>query len=842
MNPELTKIIEDYLNGDLSANDKLAFEQKMAENEKLRSEVDFHRNIHEAAKRLALKSTISSTAKNYHLLRNLIISGAVILTLAIATGIFYVVKNTDSNVEIPVEQQRELEQVFDAQAPIDLLPTQYFQWQGNDTVFRSPKGVLISVPKGAFLQNGKPYEKPILVQYQEAIDVQDIVKSGLSTMSGDQLLETQGMFGLQAFTTDKKRLDVNPKIGVYMQVPVDEAKKGMMLFEGVKSKEGVIDWQNPQKLQKLPTLADMNDLDFYPPNYEKTLNELKMKTDKKFRDSVYLSLEEFGGNTTEIQKEETGKNLFVSKCSVCHSLGKNSTGPNLAGVRQKWREIDETGQLLYSWMKDADKTTTNSKGNQVAFIHTVNQFSPTATKHSFVSKNEIDKILDFVDNSKKPSPLARKLTPDESMLIYKRNVPIDKNMTLEEALWLEMLTGKKYTNGIQKEETKIFTDSSIVIYESSIAEEIDCKFLPPSNVLAFWKPTFNNTNLSTRDFERRMQAIHATCDPAVLKLYTTNLNLPLSEIDAKVVKMGYPQFQRFADEQIGKLDVSNAHLLNLQQFYDKSREALRKSAAEITANRKKNEKAWDYKTNEVRQQESERSTERNSKNLREEMELNTESVYRQLGKKRPELGPSVGFTITSNVAVYNIDRFVVEQTISRTSGKIIDIGTGNSAKLTYEKMKLQVENQTSFARAFVYLFPNKLSSYHRITPTNGCFEYTLNQEFSYDLAIVAYKDDGYYFYSKKFITATDLGTIKLESISETKLNATLASMNSSKAIKSDDISQEIAWLLREKADYVVQKKRKLDWQLRMKLAEVCFPCMGFGSEMEEPNEVDEIAF
>ncbi|TXI84875.1 MAG: hypothetical protein E6Q37_07550 [Crocinitomicaceae bacterium] len=706
MNPELTKIIEDYLNGDLSASDASVFEQKMAENGKLRNEVDFQRNIHEAAKRLALKSQISSTAKNYHVLRNLIISGAVILTLAIATGVFYVLKNTDKKVEIPVEQQREMKQLLDAQAPIDLLPTQYFQWQGNDTVFRSPRGVLISVPKGAFLENGKPYEKPILVQYQEAVDIQDIVKSGLSTMSGDQLLETQGMFGLQAFTTESKRLDVNPNVGVYMQVPVDEVKKGMLLFEGVKSKEGVVDWQNPQKLQKLPTLADMNELDFYPPNYEKTLNELKMKTEKKFRDSMYLSLEELGEG------------------------------------------IYDTPEMENYW--------------------------------------------DFHESTLKlPSKMGVQL--------------LDKDTIIEQS------------------------DDNDSVTASNEAP----MFIPPSNVLAFWKPTFNNTNLSTRDFESRMQTIHATCDPAVLKLYTTNLNLSLSEIDAKVVKMGYPQFQRFADEQIGKLEVSNAHLLNLQQFYDKSREALRKSAAEITAARKKNEKNWDDKTNEVRREENVRTSVRDTKNRMEEMELNTESVYRQLGKKRPELGPSVGFTITSNVAIYNIDRFVAERTTTRTSGTFFDKETGKTAKLTYEKMKLIVEDQASFARVFVYLFPNKLSSYHRITPKNGSFEYALNQEFSYDLAIVAYKDEGYYFYSKKFITATDLGTLKLDAISETKLDATLTSMNSSKAIKSDDISQDIAWLLHEKADNVVQKKRKLDRELRLRLAEVCFPCMGFERETVE---------
>jgi hypothetical protein len=288
------------------------------------------------------------------------------------------------------------------------------------------------------------------------------------------------------------------------------------------------------------------------------------------------------------------------------------------------------------------------------------------------------------------------------------------------------------------------------------------------------------------------------------------------------------------------LEVSNAHLLNLQQFYDNTREALRKSVAEIATALKKKEKAWDDKTNEIRQQENTRSSERNSKNRIEEMEQNTESFYRQLGKKRPELGPSLGFTITSNVAIYNVDRFVAERTTTRTSGTFFDKETGKTAKLTYEKMKLQVENETSFARVFVYLFPHKLSSYHRITPTNGRFEYALNQEFSYDLAIVAYKDDGYYFYSKKFITATDLGIIQLDAISETKLNATLASMNSSKAIKSGDISQEIAWLLREKADYVVQKKRKLDWELRLRLAEVCFPCVDFSFAVND-SVSDEIS-
>ena len=72
MNPEITKLIEQYLNGELSAADKQVFEQRLAENDQLLNELLLQRQIHEGAKRAAQRESILQTAKQYHFRKKLI--------------------------------------------------------------------------------------------------------------------------------------------------------------------------------------------------------------------------------------------------------------------------------------------------------------------------------------------------------------------------------------------------------------------------------------------------------------------------------------------------------------------------------------------------------------------------------------------------------------------------------------------------------------------------------------------------------------------------------------------------------------------------------------------------
>lgn len=68
------------------------------------------------------------------------------------------------------------------------LKSQYFVIPEEGGTVLSEDGVLISVSKGAFTLNGKPYKEPVTVQFQEALDGSDILQAGLSTTSNGELL------------------------------------------------------------------------------------------------------------------------------------------------------------------------------------------------------------------------------------------------------------------------------------------------------------------------------------------------------------------------------------------------------------------------------------------------------------------------------------------------------------------------------------------------------------------------------------------------------------------------------------------------------------------------------
>lgn len=295
MNPEITKLIEQYLANELSPAEKIAFEKQLAESEALQKEVLKHQTIHQGAKRAATRTKIQQIGKVYHIYKKGITTGIVVAAIVVISSLTYLtyqfINSTSGNFSESKEVKALIEKLSDKGA-IENLASEFFFWTGADSVMISKEGVLLSVPKDAFLLNGKPYNDKAIIQWQEAIDPSTILKSGLSTMADDRLLETQGMFGIQAYTKDGKKLDVNPNVGIYVQAPVDQYKEGMQLFTGEKGKEGIINWINPKPLQKIPVAVDMKDLDFYPKGYEAELDQLKKQKAKKYRDSLYLSFDE----------------------------------------------------------------------------------------------------------------------------------------------------------------------------------------------------------------------------------------------------------------------------------------------------------------------------------------------------------------------------------------------------------------------------------------------------------------------------------------------------------------------------------------------------------------------
>ncbi len=908
MHPELTKIIADYLAGELNEADRKVFEDRLKNDSKLQEEVAFQQTIIEAAKRSSVRTQVQQSAKGFHLQQTAKWSALTVAGIVLMSALTYFIYKNSSSKNADISQFKDLIEQVDKNTLISNLAPEYFAWNGKDTAMLSKNGILISIPESAFLLNGKPYTEPALIQFQEALDAATIVKAGLSTTSNGKLLETQGMFSFKALSKDGELLTINPKTGIYVQVPVDEYKDGMQLFSGVPDKNGIINWVDPKPLSKIPVPIDMAKLNFYPPGYEDSLNAMKLNKSKKFRDSLYLSCEEEVKSSTQNPSNEvkSGKYLFEKKCASCHILNKDGTGPNLANIREIWSKGGAKPNSIYQWVRNWEKAASEDP-----YAQTVSYKTPIASSNfPSLSNSEIDAIFDYVDGEKVKSITKKKINDNKKgtfefhilkhstlsemdnidwnydveylpnneiniiltanlkddwslysnqQLSNKSNAKASTNLQFKPTDGFTLIEDLKYNLEIAQNElptnTPIFTnrtcvfkqklklntnksiDISIVhsfaikngnisrayadnqqlnLHLNSMAQSND-SHIPPSNVLAFWKPKFNNSILATHDFEKRMQAIHGTCNKKVLEVYTKNLNKPMVELDRQVVQMGYSNFEEFATENIGALNPNNPHIKGLQAFYEKGIAALQNEVNNYRQKEAKRREKWDKNVNDERVKETNRTIQRENQAFSEEYNLNHKNVRKQLGR-------TLGAVIYTNASVSNIDRFVLETTLARKTGEFYDKETGKTARIQYNEFSFEVEKPEQYELVYAYLFPSKLNSYQRISGNKGKFSYALNDAILYDLAIVAISEKGYSYFQKSNLNEGNLGTIKLERVSEAKVNASIEQLNSNRITKPMCVADELSWLKTEQQNYVERRNRQNQYLFHERIKKIVFPC------------------
>ncbi|MNV02791.1 hypothetical protein D3C71_930310 [compost metagenome] len=785
MGTNWNQLIERYLNNELSTEGKAAFETELERNAELQKEFELHKLTRELIQRNSLRTLVKKSGKWFHLKKILINSGlALIVAGALATAIYVIATQTNqSETEKPQLLEKSMMEKLDQYLSFDNIDPQYFQFTGESDVFLSESGVLLSLTDESFLLNGKPYEGEAVVQWQEVQNPSEIVKAGLSTMSGDRLLETQGMFSLNAFTPDGKKLELT-KEGVYVQVPVDEVKNGMKLFEGVPQADGKVDWQNPVELERLPKPKPMAEMDLFPPKYEPKLNELKWATEKKKRDSLYLSFEEhlsnqkpvaeiyYATNSNDVRnipvskdpiagfgtpvgaypsdRDLRGKLLFETKCFTCHQAHKDGTGPKLFRVREKWATGGAKEGSIYKWVADwSDAANTDPYARQVAMFSAVgmNRFPELRGKQS-----DIDAIFDYID-----------CLPD---------------------------------NGAEPK-----------------------PHIPPSKVLTIWDKKFDNTLLATQEFEDRMKLIHQTCDEKVFDVYAKNLNEPLWKLDERVVKMGYKQFQALADQRIGKVKLDDAHQKNLNSFYEEAVKIIRERGKKELESTLKKERKWDNELQDERGKEVLRKGLRESANLNEEYGFNLRNVYKQLGV-------TAGFQMHGGGTIVNIDKYVWDATVARQSTLITDPSTGKTAQITYDPLAVEIKESEKYDQLFVYLFSKEINSYQRLDFKEGKLNYNLNGDMNYSAAIVGMNEKGYFYHQINELKAEDLGVISLEKISENEFDKRINILNNHRTDKPMSMKDELKWLFKEQANYVVQKKRRENEAFRAQIRPTIYSCGG----------------
>jgi hypothetical protein len=353
---EIIETIERYLQNQLSPTERTAFEQQLAQSPQLQEQLALQQEIMKGIDRASLRQKVKQAGSRYKLRRNIGRWGSagLIITLTIVALVYYQ-KQTAANRQSPVATNHQSLVVTTPQSAVDtnhpspadtnhhspaiadlpeknetgaknwadadkILPAQQFKLDAAaDTVIETRNGIILSVPANGFLdQDGHPVSGSVDLVVKEALDAATIIKAGLSSRSGGQLLESGGMFYIDA-RKNGMPLSINPANAIYAEIPTDTIKPNMALYHGTRKTDGTIDWTDPHPLNHDLVPVDIHLLDFYPPHYLDSLKKWGYNTtDKKFTDSLYYSLAADYGHPEDVKIGFVTDSSYASTGRLTH--------------------------------------------------------------------------------------------------------------------------------------------------------------------------------------------------------------------------------------------------------------------------------------------------------------------------------------------------------------------------------------------------------------------------------------------------------------------------------------------------------------------------------------------
>lgn len=795
-----TEIIDKYITGQMSSEEKKEFEIQLENNTELKKEFEYQKQILKGIELTGMKTKIKQGLQKGKLKVKTKQWLTGILIVALATSIVLVVKNKTFNTtkeNIRYELNEENKKNW-SEADKQLTP-QLFTIKSNvDTVIETQGGIIVSIPANAFLNNNSPVNGEIELELKEALTPFDIMKSGLSTTSNGKLLETGGMFYINAIQNGKN-LSINQTKGVYVSIPDNNPGKKMMLFDGERLENGQINWINPKPFENKLNTVDILSLNFYPPNFLDSLKQFGYDIkNKHVTDSIYYSFSCWQqqpvqmasesikalsdsvvvSTSNEIAKKDeisissvtcnlitasasktialSGEKLFKQNCAVCHSLDNSKlTGPGMGGVFERVPKGD--------WL----------------------------TK--YIINNE--KLL------KSGDPYANK--------IYKENGKVA--MTVFE--------GQLSEKDVQAIIDYIKNNSFNTEPEF---EEVNCE-IAPSRIHAIWDRKFNNTLLATKEFEERLQAIFKTCNHNILNLYIRNLNKKMYEIDSLAMRISeFPQFTEFYNRHDGGVSINESHMKKLQAYMEEKRKVYEEVASATMKKIYERENIQSIKALREMREHNTSEANRIITVFNQELKINMDNAYKQLGKDQNSMPPPARNYLSSTITTpgwKNVDAYVIESTVNRTTLNYTDKETGKKAIIRYEPFAIKVSDFKQFDRVLAYLIPDKINCFQRMPDSNAVFKENLNELISYGAVVFGFKGDDVYCSSIANAKAGEQ-TVELRKMSREEL-LNYRTLNAGAAI---NIVSELDYQFFEHKESLRKKSVAKREEIRGKLWGVVFPC------------------
>lgn len=169
----------------------------------------------------------------------------------------------------------------------------------RDTVIEGPKGVTVSLSKGSFLNSkGKVVNGIVKVELAEALTMDDMVLSNLTTTANGKPLESGGMIYLNA-TADGEELTINKDKPAYIEIPTTDKKTGMKIYRGERGDNGEMNWTEEKEPENYLVPVDIMKLEFRPKGFAAVVEKQMpwhgyKKADEQLIDSLYYSLSKEG--------------------------------------------------------------------------------------------------------------------------------------------------------------------------------------------------------------------------------------------------------------------------------------------------------------------------------------------------------------------------------------------------------------------------------------------------------------------------------------------------------------------------------------------------------------------
>lgn len=183
-----------------------------------------------------------------------------------------------------------LSPLFDSLRP----PTQTFTINGDrDTLLIGKNGTTLAILKNTFVNSQGQTAKLVNIDLVEVNSITDIIKTNLQTTSGDKILQSGGMFFIDA-KENNKSLTIAEGKSIYVEVRANFKDPQMKIFDGRFDENGRINWTQTGNLENNLIPIPLNLVNFYKCVSECSFSKEQIGhlTNPKFK-NTYIATREF---------------------------------------------------------------------------------------------------------------------------------------------------------------------------------------------------------------------------------------------------------------------------------------------------------------------------------------------------------------------------------------------------------------------------------------------------------------------------------------------------------------------------------------------------------------------